>query len=64
MIKAFLFIISIVTSEDQLVTRVIEVEACPAKEAFTAGMADLQAQGKLKQWQAYCYKLPVAGQGV
>lgn len=64
MIKAFLFIISIVTAEDQLVTRVIEVESCPAKEEFTAGMEDLKSQGKLKQWQAYCYKLPSSGQGV
>lgn len=62
MIKAFIFIVAIVTNEGELQMRGIEVEACPEKESFQANMDEMQKQGKLKEWNAICYELPKQGQ--
>lgn len=63
MIKAFLFILSIVTADGQLQLRAIEVEACPVKETFAAAMNEMKDKGELLAWNAACYKLPAPVRG-
>ena len=61
--KAFLFVIAIISNEGELQMKAIEVEACPAKEEFVASMEQMKNSGQLKEWNAICYELP-KGQGV
>lgn len=62
MIKAFVFILAIVTNEGKLEMRGLEVEACPVKETFAASMDAMVNSGKVKDWNAICYELPKQGQ--
>lgn len=62
MVKAFLFILAIVTNEGKLQMRVVEVEACPVKETFSQGMSEMQKRGDFIAWNAACYRIPVVGQ--
>ena len=62
MLKAFLFVVAIVSNDGELQMRAINVEACPEKGAFSASMDNLKAKGEMKEWNAMCIKLPVTGQ--
>lgn len=62
MIKAFIFIVAIITSDGELQMRGLEVEACPEKESFAASMDAMKEKGELIEWNAICYELPKQGQ--
>lgn len=54
MIKGFILIISILTNDGTLQMRAIDVPSCPTAENFSAGMDQLQKDGRLKDWNAIC----------
>lgn len=62
MLKAFLFVVAIVTNDGELQMRSLNVEACPEQGAFSAAMDNLKAKGEMKEWNAMCIKLPAQGQ--
>ena len=53
--KAFLFILTILTNQGELQMKAVEVEACPEKEGFFSTMEKLKTDGQFIEWNAICY---------
>lgn len=61
MLKAFIFVLSIVTNDGELQMKAFNVEACPDKAGFSTAMDNLKSKGEMKEWNAIC--IPIKPQG-
>lgn len=54
--KAFLFILAIITNEGTLEMKAVPMDACPEKEPFIQAMEKLKKEGQFIGWNAICHE--------
>jgi hypothetical protein len=55
--KAFLFIIAIISNEGELQMKAKEMDYCPDQAGFSTVMEKMKSDGKFIQWNAICYDM-------